>query len=162
MSNTSYELAGEKKLPIRYLHCCFSSRLGIALFLQGCQNLSAQMLLVLEAKHSINAKHKLLYLLQTPVMTICKHTLICIIFLLLVTWAILKCGGCLSNTEQFLVQVTLIVFLDIVRNLLLLYCVLKKLGKFIHPRSMHMHSPILWKHSCAYVISLSEEEATIF
>lgn len=162
MSNTSYELAGEKKLLIRYLHCCFSSRLGIALFLQGCQNLSAQMLLVLEAKHSINAKHKLLYLLQTPVMTICKHTLICIIFLLLVTWAILKCGGCLSNTEQFLVRVTLIVFLDIVRNLLLLYCLLKKLGKFIHPRSMHMHSPILWKHSCAYVISLSEEEATIF
>lgn len=143
------------------MHCYFSSRLGVALFLQGCQNLSAQMSLVLEAEPSINTKHKLLYLLQTAVMTICKHTLICIIFVLLVTRAILKCGGCLSNTEQFLVQVTLIIFLDIVRNLLLLYCLLKKLGKFIHPMSMHMHSPILWKHSCAYAISLSEEEETI-
>jgi len=66
------------------------------MFLQGCQNLYAQMLLVLQAKCSINKKYKLLHLLQC-----CKYILVCIIFVVLVTLNILKGGGCLSSTEQF-------------------------------------------------------------
>lgn len=69
MSNSSYELAGENEvLLIGYFHC-FSSRLRVTVFLQGCQNLCAQMF-VLQAKCSINKKHKLLYLLQSAVMTV--------------------------------------------------------------------------------------------
>lgn len=44
----------------------FSSRLRVTVFLQGCQYLYAQMLLLLQAKCSINIKHTLLHVLQNP------------------------------------------------------------------------------------------------
>lgn len=82
-----------------YFHY-FSSRLRVTMFLQGCQNLYAQMLLVLQAKCSINKKHKLLYLLQSAVMTVCKYILIGIIFVILVTLNILKGGWGASPVQN--------------------------------------------------------------
>lgn len=127
------------------------------MFLQGCQNLYAQMLLVLQAKCSINKKRKLLYLLQRAVMTVCKYILICMIFETLGTLIVLKGGWDASPVENIFFcagSFTSIVFLDVVRKKSFtmsitalncpLTCPLQQLGKYIHPRSMHMlnhHTP---------------------
>lgn len=79
MSNTCYELP-EK--PKRSFTCWlfplfFRQAKSYTGFLQGCQNLYAQMLSVLQAKCAINKKHKSLYLLQSAVMAVFKYISVC-------------------------------------------------------------------------------------
>lgn len=79
MSNTSYELLEKPKRSFTYwlFPLFFQQAKSYTVFLQGCQNLYAQMLPVLQAKCAINKKHKSLYLLQSAAMAVFKYITVC-------------------------------------------------------------------------------------
>lgn len=103
------------------------------------------MLLVLQAKCSINKKHKWLYLLQSAVMTVCTYILRCIIFVILVTWNILKGGWGASPVQNNFFFLYGFIYINCLsrcgkKKNFYYSCPLQQLGKDIHPRSVHMFS----------------------